>query len=973
MSGLPITSVFNDGYVAEVYEQYRRDPASVDESWRQFFRFAEGIAGTGAAVPQDAAFLRKVAGAATLLAAIREYGHFAAQLDPLGSTPPGAAELTPAFHGISEGDLRDVPASALAAAGVRAAEASQSSDGGGRTAADVVARLRELYCGTTGYEFEHLGDEAEREWFRRTIESGAAAEPFTPQESRALLERLTEVDGLERFLGLAFVNAKRFSIEGIDALVPMMDEAIARAGAAGTRQVVVGMAHRGRLNVLAHILGKPYAALFQEFAGLHHETNAESETGDVKYHLGYRTRRELPGGAEIDVHLVPNPSHLEFVNPVLMGVARALQRTNGSDAGARPPASRPPAERAPAAAGGASVGRDENAVLPICVHGDAAFPGEGVVAETLNLEMLRGYRVGGTLHVIANNQVGFTTDPMDGRSTHYASDLAKGFEIPVVHVNADDPVASIRAVRLGIAYRQRFKKDFVIDLVGYRRHGHNETDQPSFTQPTLYDVIKTHPTPRAVWAARLVREGVVTEEEVAALDKAVAERLAKIHEQALKEGADERDEAGSEAAPTPPAETAVRAEQLAALNEQLLAWPQGFKLHPTLQRTLPRRRDALTSGGIDWGHAEALAFASLLVEGVSVRLTGQDAERGTFSHRQAVLHDVATGATYTPLGALPQASGAFEIYNSPLSETAVLGFEYGFSVAAPRDLVLWEAQFGDFANVAQPIIDQFIAADRAKWGQDSGIVLLLPHGYEGQGPEHSSARLERFLQLCAEGNMTVAYPSTPAQYFHILRRHMKCPERRPLVLMQPKSLLRLPEAASRLEDLAGGTFQPVIDDPDGGSIGREAVRRLVFCTGKIYYDLAGARAGTAGSRESGIGKSGAKTGGKNAATTGVAVVRVEQLYPWPHDHVAAVLDRYPAIDEVVWAQEEPKNMGAWTHVALRLRVSTGNALGVRYIGRPERASPAEGYKNTHDVEQARIIQEVLAPATTGDAKRISTV
>ncbi len=587
---LPITSAFNDGYVAELYDQYRRDPASVDESWRQFFRFAESIGGGGTQGPRDEAVLRKVAGAATLMAAIREYGHFAAQLDPLGSPPPGAAELTPAFHGITEEELHEVPASAIVAAGVRA-EAGAVLEG--RTAADVVARLRELYCGTTGYEFEHLGDEVEREWFRRTIESGTASEPLSADEKRAILARLTEVDGLERFLGLAFVNAKRFSIEGVDALEPMMDEAVVRAAAGGGRQVVIAMAHRGRLNVLTHILGKPYEALFQEFAGLHHETNAESETGDVKYHLGYRTQRELPGGQTIGVELVPNPSHLEFVNPVLMGAARAMQRVGGKSA----------------------LARDENAVLPVCVHGDAAFPGEGVVAETLNLAQLRGYRVGGTLHIIANNQVGFTTDPIDGRSTHYASDLAKGFEIPVVHVNADDLDACVRAVRLGIAYRLRFKKDFVIDLVGYRRHGHNETDQPSFTQPTLYDTIKTHPSPREVWAARLVRERVVTEEEVAALDKSVADRLTKIHEQALKEGPDERDEGGTEAAPTPPAETAVRAEQLAALNEQLLALPQNFKLHATLQRTLPRRREALTSGGIDWGHAEALAFASLSSKG----------------------------------------------------------------------------------------------------------------------------------------------------------------------------------------------------------------------------------------------------------------------------------------------------------------------------------------------------------------------
>ena len=455
-------------------------------------------------------------------------------------------------------------------------------------------------------------------------------------------------------------------------------------------------------------------------------------------------------------------------------------------------------------------------MLPIVVHGDASFPGEGVVAETLNMALLRGYRVGGTLHIIANNQIGFTTDPVDARSTHYASDLAKGFEIPIVHVNADDADACVQAVRLSIAYRQRFNKDFLIDLVGYRRHGHNESDQPAFTQPMMYKLVAEHPTPREVLAARLVRERVATEEEVKATEAALTARLQATYQEMKKEGhADETSERRPAAAAPAPAitETAVRGERLVALNEQLLSWPSTFKLHTTIQRTLPRRRDAINSGGIDWGHAEALAFASLLTEGVSIRLTGQDAERGTFSHRQAVLHDVNTGETYTPLANLPQSAGAFEIYNSPLSETAVLGFEYGFSVAAPDELVLWEAQYGDFANVAQPIVDQFIAAGRAKWRQESGIVLLLPHGYEGQGPEHSSARLERYLQLAAEDNMSVAYPSTPAQYFHVLRRQAARRPQRPLVLMQPKSLLRLPAATSKLEELATGAFKPVIDDP----------------------------------------------------------------------------------------------------------------------------------------------------------------
>ncbi len=914
MSSDPITGVFNDGYISEAYEAYRRDPASVDESWRQFFRFAENLNGaprpaapgqSSAAGQLDPAFLRDVAAAAELVDAIRSYGHLAVPLDPLGTPPEGTPELTPEFHGLSDEHLASIPGIALGASG-----------GSG---ADVVARLRELYSSRIGFEISHLGRVEEREWLREQIESGRMNAPLSDEEKKAVLQRLTEVDGLERFLGRAYQGYKRFSIEGSDILVPMLDVAIESAAAHGAREVDLAMAHRGRINVLAHTLGKPYATIFEEFEGKHAATNAVSETGDVKYHLGATGKRQVSTGREVEVVLIPNPSHLEVVNPVLEGVARARQVLAGNGE------------------------RDEAAVVPICVHGDAAFPGEGVVAETLNLSGLTAFRTGGTLHIIVNNQVGFTTDPIDARSTRYASDLAKGFEVPIVHVNADDAESCVHVVRLAIDYRARFGKDFLIDVVGYRRHGHNETDEPAFTQPVLYKAIKSHPSSREVWGSRLVAEGVVTAEEVKQIDADAAANFDQI-QTAMRAGEvhgpeyNPAKEAEADQSGAASGDTAVSADVLRELNDRLLKWPSTLKVNPRLAKTLARRADALgDAGGIDWGHAEALAFASLLTEGKSVRLTGQDSERATFSHRQAILHDSESGEIYVPLQhvANVEGQGRMEIYNSPLSETAVLGFEYGYSTAAEQTLVLWEAQYGDFVNVAQPIIDQFIAADRAKWGQDSSIVLLLPHGYEGQGPEHSSARLERFLQLCAEGNQRVAYPSTPAQYFHILRRQSKLYERRPLILMQPKSLLRLPEAASKLGDLTSGSFRPVIDDAIA-SENRKAVTRLVFCTGKIYYDLASKRA------------------------PHVAIVRVEELYPWPGNQIAQIVDLYPGIEEVVWAQEEPKNQGAWSYVGPRLRMSTGNALLTRYVGRPDRASPAEGYAEAHKKEQDRIVAEVNA-------------
>ncbi|MBL0171970.1 MAG: 2-oxoglutarate dehydrogenase E1 component [Gemmatimonadaceae bacterium] len=926
MSESAITSVFNDGLIAEQFERYRHDPASVDETWRQYFRIAESLfasSPSSASRPTSRSavseapgleMLKKVAGAASLLQAIRDYGHYAVQLDPLGSPPAGADELSEAFHGLTEADLASIPGAAI-------------GDDRFPTALDNIRRKREVYSEHIGYEVWHLEANDEREWFRLAFRDGILTRDLTIDEKQAMLHRLNEVDGLERFLGRAYVGYKRFSVEGTDALIPMLDAVIDESGRAGARDVVIGMAHRGRLNVLTNVMGKPFEALFAEFEGRHDHAD-ENATGDVKYHMGYVGARTVDGRA-VRLRLVPNPSHLEIVNPVVEGVARALQRMPGR-----------PGER------------DELAVVPVAIHGDAAFPGEGIVAETLNISHLNAYRTGGTIHIIVNNQVGFTTDPSDARSTYYASDLAKGFEIPIFHVNGDDAQACITAVRLACAYRARFKKDVLIDLVGYRRHGHNEGDEPTFTQPKRYALIKQHPTVAQAWANRLVAEGVMTTDETIAVEQSVSARYATIHAKfkASLLGSETHAPWPAESAPAQAAfRTAVPAERLQLINESLLSYPADFSPHPRLAKTLERRRDAMgAAGGIDWGHAEALAFGSLLLDGVSIRLSGQDVERGTFSHRHAVLSDSETGRKYAPLSQLPGRQGVFEIYNSALSETAVLGFEYGFSTVATDVLTLWEAQFGDFVNVAQPIIDQFIVADRAKWGQDSNVVLLLPHGYEGQGPEHSSARLERFLQLCAEGNMTVAYCTTPAQYFHLLRRQALRRDRRPLVCMQPKSLLRLPQAGSQLESLAGGAFQSVIDDPIA-SQHRDEVRRVVFCSGKLYYDLV-----LAPSRN-----------------PHVALVRVEELYPWPHEEIARLMQQYPAVEQVVWAQEEPRNQGAWTYVQPRLRASAGAAVGVRYAGRPERASPAEGAADAHQEEQARIVALVM-DVGDGAAQRYAT-
>ena len=671
----------------------------------------------------------------------------------------------------------------------------------GATLADALPHLRETYCGTIAYEIEHIASHRQRTWLRAKIESGEFRAPLRSDEQRALLKRLIEVDALERFMHKAYLGQKQFSIEGLDMTVPMLDELIQLCAAHGAREVVLGMAHRGRLNVLAHNLGRPYDTIFAEFEGASTleavTTIPQGGTGDVKYHHGAQGSYQLPDGNSILVNLESNPSHLEYVGPVVTGATRAAQTMRI----------------------GPHARRDVATAVPIVLHGDAALPAQGVVPETLNLQALDGYSVGGTLHLLQNNQVGFTTDPDDARSTRWASDVAKGFDVPIIHVNADDVAACVAAVRLAFAFRREFGHDVLIDLIGYRRFGHNEADEPAYTQPEQAARIRGHKRVAEIWAEQLVAQGVVSAQDVEEETKAVWDELTRLHQQ-LKTHLKHADQVGREQptgeytldrTPSPDVKTAVSAERLLILNDELLRIPQGFTVHPKLVKQLERRREAVgADGGIDWAHAESLAFASLLTEGTPIRLTGQDVERGTFSQRHMVLHDAKTGQTICPIQSLPGALAPFELHNSPLSEVACLGFEYGYSAEAPETLVLWEAQFGDFVNAAQVIVDQFIASGLAKWGQTSRLVLLLPHGYEGSGPEHSSGRLERFLTLASEGNMRVANVTTPAQYFHLIRRQARVAKQRPLILMTPKSLLRLPQATNRIEHLSETRFFPVL-------------------------------------------------------------------------------------------------------------------------------------------------------------------
>jgi 2-oxoglutarate dehydrogenase E1 component len=935
----------NAGYARALLDEYLENPEAVPSEWRALFESGDselvathpglqrlletlradgdgnGAAATVAPAPEppspapapapaDDLLLGGVAAAMALVKAHRTHGHLAANLDPLGAEPVGDPALEP--------ERLEPPLTPELQAQIPARYLRLYVPG--ETLAEALPALHETYCGTIAYEIEHISDHEERVWLRQAIESGRYRQPLSSDVKRRLLERLTEVEVFERYLQRAFLGQKQFSVEGLDSLVPLLDEAVELAAENGAHRVVLGMAHRGRLAVITHTLGRPYEYVLVEFEGERTidavVSDPEGGTGDVKYHLGADATRTTRSG-EIQVTLASNPSHLEAVDPVVEGMTRAEQTDRGTAKGLADPV----------------------VAMPVLIHGDAAFPAQGVVSETLNLQALRGYSTGGTLHVIANNQVGFTTDPGDARSTRHSSDLAKGFDVPIIHVNADDPEAALAAVRLADAFRSRFSHDVVIDLVGYRRHGHNEQDEPAYTQPLMAQLIDRHPPARQLYAERLVEEGVLTQDEADEMVKAVETRIKAAHE-SLKEQigkpaeTDGRIPRGSGASVI----TAVPADRLRQLNNELLTVPADFKVHPKLIKQLLRRGEALESGGIDWGHAEALAFASLLVEGIPIRLSGQDTERGTFSHRHIVLHDSENGGVFTPIQHLSEGAASFEVYNSPLSEYAAVGFEYGYSVSAPEALVLWEAQFGDFVNGAQIAIDQFIVAGLSKWQQTSRLTLLLPHGYEGNGPEHSSARLERFLQLAAQENIRIVNPTTAAQSFHLLRRQALDPAARPLVVMTPKGLLRLRGALSSLDELSEGAFQPVIDDPQAD---HSRVRRLVLASGKVYYDIVGHEL--------------------RAGAEDVAVARVEQLYPFPVGEAAELVRRYSGLREIVWAQEEPQNMGAWRANRHRLEEAAGVVgVPVRYVGRPWRASPSEGYPTAHLHEQDRIVREALS-------------
>jgi multifunctional 2-oxoglutarate metabolism enzyme len=872
----------------------------------------------------DEELLQAVQAATSLLKAYRTHGHLAAQLDPLGSEPKGDPALQPENVNLTPELMARIPASILRI-GVP-----------GETLLEALPRMRQTYCGTIAYQVEHLSSHQQRIWLREMIETGAHRQPLTDDEKRRLLERLIDVFQFERFLEKAYLGQKMFSIEGLDVVVPMLDELVTLSHRAGAEVVVFGMAHRGRLSVLAHNLGRPVESILAEFEGSKRLAAVKAVagiphggTGDVKYHYGHRGVYETSEGEKISVRLYPNPSHLEFVDPVVTGGARFLQ----SDFE------------------GPELSHDPKRAVPVLLHGDAAFPAQGVVAETLNLQALKGYSTGGTIHVIQNNQVGFTTDPEEARSTPYAADMAKGFNVPIVHVNADDVEACSAAVRLAMAYRERWGRDVVIDVIGYRRFGHNETDEPAYTQPTTAARIKSHAPVSEIYAEKLIGEGTISAEDVGHASEQRREEMSA----ALK-GLREKMEAGEYEDPTmsttsstgelldrtasPPVDTAVDAEKLRSLNQELLKTPDGFNVHRKLRRPLSKRTEALEQGGVDFGQAEALAFGSLLTEGVHIRLTGQDTERGTFSHRHLVLHDENTGLRYTPMQNLEDASAPFELYNSPLSEIACLGFEYGYSAASPNSLVLWEAQFGDFANAAQVIVDSFIVSGESKWGQTSRLTLLLPHGYEGSGPEHSSARIERFLALGAEGNIRIANPTTAAQYFHLLRRQALIRKPRPLIVFTPKGLLRLDRATSSLEDLTRGELRFILDDPKAQDR-HEKVERLVLCTGKVYYDIDASE--------------------RREDAENVAIARVEMIYPFAKEQLEALIASYPNLKEIAWVQEEPRNMGAWKVMSRRMPGLLPEGVELTYIGRQGRASTSEGYSGAHVLEQERIVLTALTP------------
>jgi len=927
----------NAGFVEDLYEQFLADPDKVDPTWREYFsRLTAGsnrevahgpirerliessrrpAAAAGEPVPQASA---KQAGVSRLIQVYANRGHLSANLDPLGlSKPPKPYVMNLGYFGLSEADMETEFFT-----GSRTVEFAKRLP-----LKDILAQLQAIYTGTIGAEFAHVSDTDERLWLQDNFQSTRATRRFSAEEKKNILWQLTAAEGLERYLHTKYVGQKRFSLEGGDSLIPLLDDLVQRGGSAGIEETIIGMAHRGRLNVLVNLLGKSPKDLFGEFEGQYDLAKLRG-SGDVKYHKGFSADLKTPSG-NVHVALAFNPSHLEVVNAVVEGSARARQERRGDADGVR--------------------------VLPVQIHGDAAFAGQGVVMETLQLSQARGFHTGGTIHVIVNNQVGFTTsDPRDARSTLYCSDVAKMIEAPIFHVNADDPEAVCFVARFALEYRMKFHKDVVIDLVCYRRHGHNEADEPAATQPLMYQVIRKKPTARQLYAEQLVSEGVLAGAEATAMIEQYREGLDQgkpLARAALglignKYTVDWSEYLGADW--SEPVKTGVDMPRLRALGKAITTYPAQWNLNPRVLAIM-QSREKMVAGEqlLDWGCAENLAYASLVSDGYPVRLTGQDSGRGTFFHRHAVLHDQSTGRRHVPLQHLAPNQPKFTVTDSVLSEEAVMGFEYGYSTTEPHCLTIWEAQFGDFCNGAQVIIDQFISSGEAKWGRLSGLTLFLPHGYEGQGAEHSSARLERFLQLCAEYNMQVCVPSTPAQLFHMLRRQMVRALRKPLIVMTPKSLLRHPLSVSRLEDLAGGGFRNLIDEVD--DIKTAAVTRVVLCSGKVYFDLLKAR--------------------RDAKVDTVALVRIEQLYPFPSDEYEAIIRKYANAREIVWCQEEPQNQGGWYQIRHRLQAKLGPKHELLYAGRAGAAAPATGIPALHDQQQKNLVTAALLGLPPEEASR----
>ncbi|MEC7225260.1 MAG: 2-oxoglutarate dehydrogenase E1 component [Candidatus Latescibacterota bacterium] len=908
----------NAEFVDRLYRQYLQDPTSLDGEWRAFFKGfelgflrAEDVdtqAEPAGDVPDRRYRQRTDRGVFALVQAYRTLGHFIAQLDPLGHNRDSIPLLELSEFGLSDEDLEK---------GVGQGGFLGETDG---SLQGLIGRLKDTYCGNIGVEYMDIPDKEQRAWLQERIEPCFNRHAFSEDEMRHLLSRLVEAEEFEQFLHTRYIGQKRFSLEGGESLIPLLDTLVESGASQGVDEVVIGMAHRGRLNVLAHMLHKPYEHILSEFEGAADDGRGDTE-GDVKYHMGYSYDHVTEAGRKVHLSLSYNPSHLELVDPVIEGIVYAKQAYLRDEEGTR--------------------------VVPVLVHGEAAFTGQGIVAETLNLSELNGYGTGGTIHIIINNQLGYTATPEETRFSPYPTDVAKQIQAPVFHVNADDPESVVQAARVAMEFRQRFKVDVIIDLWCYRRHGHNEADDPTLTQPLMYQQIAQHASTLKLYTVELVKGQRIKQEQVDELHHRVRGRLDEAQEMAKKLQVAPRTasfggvwQGLSWATEERSVNTGVKREKLQRIAELATRAPEGFSLHRTVKRIVDaRRKMAAGEESLDWGCAEMLAFGSLVIDGIPVRLAGQDSQRGTFAHRHAAWHDIKTGQVHIPLANMSPDQAEFVVLNTMLSELAVLGFEYGISSADPRRLVLWEAQFGDFVNGAQMIIDQFISSSEAKWQRMCGLVLLLPHGSEGMGPEHSSARLERFLQLCAKNNMQVAYPTTPAQFFHVLRRQMLRNFRKPLVLMTPKSLLRHKLCVSPLDELVDGTFHCVIDDVEATSV--ESVRRIVLCSGKVYYDLLEARRKAEGVKGD------------------IALVRVEEIYPFPSNELGELLARYKRVEQIFWVQEEAKNMGAWSFVRPHLEALLPEQCALSYVGRDEAASPAAGSLHVHQSEQREIVDQAL--------------